>query len=222
MTKRKNQKSESDIPIWKRSDKDRQLQLMRQSKMNEYLESVRHSVNLSAWDSNTPCPVCGTITDELKNMTIHAYFKIRKKRGEENPWVCWICCQRITDPPANYLPSKPKRPRGWQFMSVFVDKDGTVFHKGVEQPELKGTLPPTIIEEDTASSEEDMTSSKKKKRLSRAEKEELRTKALLEINSLKNKIKKGVDESGKKLKKGQLREIEKAIRRQEKFINKLG
>ena len=37
------------------------------------------------------------------------------------------------------------RPAGWHFMNEFVDKDGTVFHKGKEQPDLKGTLPPTKI-----------------------------------------------------------------------------
>ena len=30
-------------------------------------------------------------------------------------------------------------------MNEFVDKDGSVFHKGVEQPKLKGTLPPTKV-----------------------------------------------------------------------------
>ena len=46
--------------------------------------------------------------------------------------------------------SKPKRvrtgrPAGWHFMNEYVDKDGNVFHKGKEQPDLKGTLPPTKI-----------------------------------------------------------------------------
>ena len=46
---------------------------------------------------------------------------------------------------------KPKRvstgrPAGWHFMNEFVDKDGNVFHKGVEQPDLKGTLPPTKVD----------------------------------------------------------------------------
>jgi len=45
---------------------------------------------------------------------------------------------------------KPKRkttgrPAGWHFMKEFVDKDGNVFHKGKEQPDLKGTLSPTIV-----------------------------------------------------------------------------
>ena len=37
------------------------------------------------------------------------------------------------------------RPAGWHWMVEFVDKDGNVFHKGVEQPKLKGTLPPTKV-----------------------------------------------------------------------------
>ena len=42
---------------------------------------------------------------------------------------------------------KPKtgRPAGWHFMNEFVDKDGNVFHKGKEQPDLKGTLKPTKV-----------------------------------------------------------------------------
>ena len=46
--------------------------------------------------------------------------------------------------------NKPKRvktgrPSGWHFMNEFVDKDGTVYHKGKEMPELKGTLPATVV-----------------------------------------------------------------------------
>ena len=37
------------------------------------------------------------------------------------------------------------RPAGWHFMKEFVDKDGNVFHKGKEQPDLKGTLKPTKV-----------------------------------------------------------------------------
>ena len=42
---------------------------------------------------------------------------------------------------------KPKtgRPPGWHWMAEYVDKDGNVFHKGKEQPELKGTLKPTKV-----------------------------------------------------------------------------
>ena len=54
---------------------------------------------------------------------------------------------------------KTGRPAGWHFMNEFVDKDGNVFHKGKEQPDLKGTLEPTIVKP-----------RKKKKKLSEDEK----------------------------------------------------
>ena len=47
-----------------------------------------------------------------------------------------------TDKPT-YKPTG--RPAGWHFMNEFVDKDGNVFHKGKEVPELKGTLPSTKV-----------------------------------------------------------------------------
>ena len=48
------------------------------------------------------------------------------------------------------FPEKPKRvrtgrPSGWHFMGEFVDKDGTVYHRGVEQPKLFGTLESTKV-----------------------------------------------------------------------------
>jgi hypothetical protein len=39
----------------------------------------------------------------------------------------------------------PDRIKGWQLLPVFVDSDGNVYHKGIQQPALKGTLPPTIF-----------------------------------------------------------------------------
>ena len=48
--------------------------------------------------------------------------------------------------------NKPKRvatgrPAGWHWMNEFVDKDGTVYHKGVAQPHLKLTRPVTLSKE---------------------------------------------------------------------------
>ena len=54
---------------------------------------------------------------------------------------------------------KTGRPAGWHWMAEFVDKDGTVYHKGKEQPDLKGTLKPTKVKP-----------RKKKKKLSADEK----------------------------------------------------
>ena len=65
--------------------------------------------------------------------------------------TCSSCVQRkclATMPMDKFFKSiKPKtgRPAGWHFMNEFVDKDGNVFHKGKEQPDLKGTLEPTKV-----------------------------------------------------------------------------
>ena len=61
--------------------------------------------------------------------------------------ICSICTMLAVGFPEE---SKPKRkpsgrPSGWHFMKEFVDKDGKVFHKGKEQPKLKGTLSPTKV-----------------------------------------------------------------------------
>ena len=45
--------------------------------------------------------------------------------------------------PKSYKPTG--RPPGWHWMAEFVDKDGKVYHKGKEQPKLKGTLKPTKV-----------------------------------------------------------------------------
>ena len=74
--------------------------------------------------------------------------------GEDSVAVtCWKCVQLICSSQMSLeemMPSLRKkkstgRPAGWHFMNEFVDKDGNVFHKGKEQPELKGTLKPTKV-----------------------------------------------------------------------------
>ena len=67
--------------------------------------------------------------------------------------TCYSCVTRITTSQMSiedFYPSWKKkkstgRPPGWHFMKEFVDKKGNVFHKGKEQPELKGTLKPTKV-----------------------------------------------------------------------------
>ena len=65
--------------------------------------------------------------------------------------TCSMCVQRkcLAEMPMDkfFKSVKPKtgRPAGWHFMNEFVDKDGNVFHKGKEQPDLKGTLKPTKV-----------------------------------------------------------------------------
>ena len=69
--------------------------------------------------------------------------------GEETiATTCWSCVLQVVgmpkEPKSTYKPTG--RPAGWHFMNEFVDADGNVFHKGKEQPKLKGTLPPTKVE----------------------------------------------------------------------------
>ena len=77
---------------------------------------------------------------------------------------------------------KTKRPlgfhRGWRFMKVFVHENGTVYHKGVEQPDLKGTLPVTPKKETI------------KDTRTKAQKASDRQSLLVEIAKLKKDIKK--------------------------------
>ena len=70
--------------------------------------------------------------------------------GDETTAVkCSRCVSMIMmnkyphEEPKSYKPTG--RPAGWHWMSEFVDKDGNVFHKGKEQPKLKGTLKPTVV-----------------------------------------------------------------------------
>lgn len=93
--------------------------------------------------------------------------------------LCWKCTSAIVGPPEIKSSAKSTgRPRGWQFMAEFVDKDGRVYHKGVEQPDLKGTLEPTTIEP------------KKTQKLSRKEKAELRQKLLEQVAYHRGQVKK--------------------------------
>ena len=70
--------------------------------------------------------------------------------GEEATGVkCSRCVNMVMMnqyPPENKPSYKPTgRPAGWHWMTEFVDKDGNVFHRGKEQPKLKGTLKPTVV-----------------------------------------------------------------------------
>ena len=63
-----------------------------------------------------------------------------------NAVTCGICnARQIAWPKTATERIISGRPSGWHFMIEFVDKEGTVFHKGVEQPKLKGTLKPTKV-----------------------------------------------------------------------------
>ena len=70
--------------------------------------------------------------------------------GEEATGVKCSRCVNMTMMNQYPLENKPSykptgRPAGWHWMTEFVDVDGNVFHRGKEQPKLKGTLKPTKV-----------------------------------------------------------------------------
>jgi len=82
--------------------------------------------------SSLECSKCGRWVENIGDSTVKV--------------TCSICVLQAVGMPEekkSYIPTG--RPAGWHFMKEFVDKDGNVFHKGVEAKQLKGTLPPTKI-----------------------------------------------------------------------------
>jgi len=91
--------------------------------------------------------------------------------------TCHECVIEMCDP-IDSIYKKSDKPRGWTLKREFVDKDGNVYHKGKEQPNLKGTLKPTIVEK----------SNKPSKRMTKREKNELMGTAALNLHKLKIKL----------------------------------
>jgi hypothetical protein len=83
---------------------------------------------------------------EMKLLDCHKCGRWVEVDTEAHKVTCAYCVQLAVGFPDDAPQKKSSgRPAGWHFMNEFVDKDGTVFHRGKEQPELKGTLPPTKV-----------------------------------------------------------------------------
>ena len=93
--------------------------------------------------------------------------------------------------PKSHIKKSTGRPPGWHFMNEFVDKDGNVFHKGKEQPKLKGTLSPTKVK-----------SSKKRKTKRRTKEQMLVARHKEKKAALKKAVKKQKDFLNHKINKG--------------------
>tara|TARA_Y100001970_G_scaffold118179_1_gene146760 strand:- start:1426 stop:1887 length:462 start_codon:yes stop_codon:yes gene_type:complete len=112
--------------------------------------------------------------EDIKQIKKHGFKNFKPERHsykDENgqKWLqCKFCCeyQKVDEPigaitcssclikidmikyPESFKQKQYKptgRPPGWHWMAEYVDKDGNVFHKGKEQPKLKGTLKPTKV-----------------------------------------------------------------------------
>ena len=92
--------------------------------------------------------------------------------------LCYKCvCQTVGPPEIKGGYVSKGRPRGWQFMKEFVDPQGNVFHKGKEQPQLKGTMEPTKVDKTP------------KKKLSKQEKHDLRDQILQQMAMVRGELK---------------------------------
>ena len=89
------------------------------------------------------------VEDNQKFMQCKKCYQYTKTSEDSVAVTCELCITIINI--NNYPDSLPKNitssgnPPGWHFMKEFVDTDGNVFHKGKDQPKLKGTLKPTVI-----------------------------------------------------------------------------
>jgi len=111
------------------------------------------------------------------------------------------CVNKTVGPPdikGGYI--SKGRIRGWQFMKEFVDPDGNVFHKGKEQPKLKGTLNPTEAKPP-------------KKKLSKSEKIELKTSIAQQMIMLKGRVKKATLKKDIKSNTSQLKKLERQLKK---------
>lgn len=111
--------------------------------------------------------------------------------------TCWFCVMKAVDPPTMAIKVNPGYPRGWRFMKLFVHVDGTVYHRGVEQPELKHTLPPTPITV--------------KPRLTKAERRERSEQALVQIAQLKTQLKGETRKTAQKKLQTQIKKLQKQV-----------
>lgn len=116
--------------------------------------------------------------------------------------ICWLCVTRALDPP-KVLTYKPSgRPRGWQFMNEYAHTDGTVYHKGVEQPKLKGTMDPTKVD----------TKKPAKKRITKKEKQKLQSEAGAKIFKLKKELAAATTKVAKRKITSQIKKLEKLFK----------
>lgn len=117
--------------------------------------------------------------------------------------LCPACTMAILGPPETrqgYMPSG--KPRGWQFMKEYVDTDGNVFHKGIEQPTLKGTLPATQFDNTVA-----------KSRLSKQEKQDLRDQLLEQLVFLRGEVTKSATKKDIRTNQTQLKKVERQLKK---------
>ena len=116
--------------------------------------------------------------------------------------LCYKCVNKTVGPPnikGGY--KSTGRLRGWQFMKEFVDPQGNVFHKGKEQPDLKGTLQPTKIDRTP------------KKKLSKQEKQDLKDQIIQQMAMVRGQLKNAKWKKDIKSGNSQLKKLERQLKK---------
>ena len=117
--------------------------------------------------------------------------------------LCPTCVRKTVPHPetkSGYI--SKGRPRGWQFMKEFVDKDGNVFFKGEEQLKLKGTKLATKIDP-----------VEPKKKLSKSEKLDLSQAILQQMNMVRGTLKKARFKKDINAGHSQLKRLERQLKK---------
>lgn len=116
---------------------------------------------------------------------------------QDSKVTCADCVRELLGPPPATVKKEVGFPKGWKFMNEFVHASGKVYHKGIEQPDLFGTLNPTQIFA--------------KQKVSKYDKQQKRDKALAEIVQLKKELKKETRKTYIKKIESRLNKLQKEI-----------
>jgi len=146
---------------------------------------------------------------EIINGTLHMECKVCGVMQPASPTTtavtCDICVRELYDKDFPFEPNtgyKPTgRPRGWVFMKEYVDKDGNVYHKGKEQPKLKGTLKPTVIKPKPS-----------KPKLTKIQKQRIKADAFAQIHILKKQLNKAKYKKDIKRITSEIKKLQKIVK----------
>jgi hypothetical protein len=135
------------------------------------------------------CKICGVAVPKVdpKTEEVTCYMCIFEMLSEANESTS---VKKVKGTKEGY-------PKGWRFMKEFVHSNGTVYHKGIEQPDLKGKVDATVIEV--------------KPKKTKQQREEEKAKALVEYNNLKKALKKETRKTIRKKLESKLKRLQKQI-----------
>jgi ribosomal protein S27E len=182
-------KKSNKIPKIKGRSKKSKVIIKNQKNYDEKCDWAIEYRSGTAWNENSD--------STYRYMACKRCGQMQQVSYEATACTCWSCVQEMVEPPKEVKSRiTTGRPFGWHFMKEFVDKDGTVYHKGVEQPKLKGSLKPSEV--------------KKPKRIPPRVKDRLKRDAFISITKLKKQIQKTKWKKDKKVLEAQIK-IERKI-----------